>query len=143
MTFPVDRIVDLLQANAQLVLKLAEIARTSGEEYLQISGKAASGFLGQVQEIKPGQFPGFKSEAGASIMSELEKSRGDTLSRVKTAVEDWQSNWKDVISDTSTVKELTDKFQSLFQPWSGLFSTATPTATPLTPPNPVQNPPQT
>jgi hypothetical protein len=46
--------VDLLKANGQRALKLAEIVRTSGEEYLQLSGKIASGFLGQVQEIKPG-----------------------------------------------------------------------------------------
>lgn len=75
MIYPVDRIVDLLKANGQRALKLAEIARTSGEEYLQLSCKIASGFLGQVQEIKPGQSPGFKSKAGASILSEIEKIR--------------------------------------------------------------------
>ncbi len=149
MTYPVDQIVNLLKANGQLALKLAEIARTSGEEYLQIGSKAANGFAGQIQDIKPGQFPGFKSEAGTAILSDLEKSREETLLKVKTAVEDWQSTWKDVVSDTSAPKELTDKFQGLLQPqsllqsWSGLLSAATSAATPVTPGKPAQKaPPQ-
>lgn len=130
MTYPVDQIVSLVKANGQLALNLANIARASGEECLQISGKVASDFAGEFKDFKPGQYPVLKGEAGTALFSNLEKNREETLAKVQAAFEEWQSTWKDVVSDTTGSEELAGKFQDLLQPWSGMFSKAAETATP-------------
>src|SRR3546814_18538612 len=62
MSYPLDQITALAKANGELVLKFAEIARSGGEEYAQIGSKAATLFVDQFKELKPGTVPSFKSE---------------------------------------------------------------------------------
>src|SRR3546814_13424009 len=73
MSYPLDQITALAKANGELVLKFAEIARSGGEEYAQIGSKAATLFVDQFKELKPGTVPSFKSEAVTSLFGEVEK----------------------------------------------------------------------
>jgi hypothetical protein len=121
MTFPVDQFVKLTQANGQFALKLAEIARAGGEDYLRIGRKAVSGLVDQASSTTPGTIPLANGAGGGAVLSEIEQSREAAVTKTKTAFDDWQGAWKDVWSTAGDSKGAIDAFQSLTQPWLKVF----------------------
>ncbi|CAN5206691.1 hypothetical protein BH10PSE13_BH10PSE13_00510 [soil metagenome] len=130
MTFPVDQFVKLTQANGQFALKLAEIARAGGEDYLRIGSKAVSGLAEQARAATPGATPRADGAGGVNLLSEIEQSREATVAKTKAAFDDWQGAWKDVWSTAADSKGAIDVFQNLTQSYLKAFtvsSTETPT----------------
>jgi len=128
MSYPLDQITTLAKANGELFLRFAEIARSGGEEYAQIGSKAATLFVDQLKELKPGTVPSFRSDAVTSLLGEVEKSREASVSNIKAAVDDWQGSWKDLLSQVAGQQELTNTFQTWFQPLTRQVSVAEPEA---------------
>lgn len=126
MSYPLDQITALAKTNGELVLKFVEIARSGGEEYAQIGSKAATLFVDQLKELKPGTVPSFKSEAVTSLFGEVEKSREASVSKIKAAVDEWQGSWKDLLSQTTNQQELSNAFRTWFQPLTKQVSAAEP-----------------
>jgi len=122
MTFPVDQFVKLTRANGQFALKLAEIARSGGEDYLRIGSKAVSGLVDQTSSAAPGTTPMANGAGGVTILSEIEQSRKAAVAKTKAAFDDWQGAWKDVWSAGGDPKGAIDVFQSLTQPWLKVFN---------------------
>lgn len=116
MSYPLDQITALAKANGELVLKFAEIARSGGEEYAQIGSKAATLFVDQLKELKPGTVPSFRSDAVTSLFAEAEKSREASVGKLKAAIDEWQGSWKDLFSQATSQQELTGTIQAWFQP---------------------------
>lgn len=137
MTFPVDQFVKLTRANGQFALKLAEIARTGGEDYLRIGSKAVSGLVDQARSAAPGTTPMANGAGGVTVLSEIEQSREDAVAKTKAAFDDWQGAWKDVWSAGGDPKGAIDAFQTLTQPWLKVF-TAPKKATPEAPAKPAK-----
>jgi hypothetical protein len=126
MSYPLDQITALAKANGELVLKFADIARTGAEDYAQIGSKAATLFVDQLKELKPGTAPSFRSEAVTSLLSEAEKSREVSVGKLKTAIDEWQSSWKDLLSQATNQQQLTDTIHTWFQPLAKQVSVAEP-----------------
>lgn len=64
------------QGQWQAALKFAEIARSGGEDYAQIGSKAATLFVDQFKELKPGTVPSFRSDAVTSLLGEVKEPGG-------------------------------------------------------------------
>lgn len=117
MTYPFDQISALGKANGQLALALVQIARDSGEGYVQIGSKAATAVFDQFKGMKPGSLPGLNSESTTSLFSEVEKNREASAAKIKTAFDEWQGCCKDVLSQAAGgPQQFTDSVQNWFQP---------------------------
>lgn len=133
MTFPIDQFMSLARANGQLALKLAEIARTAGEDYLRLGSKTMSGLVDQTGTAASGMVSPANSEAGATILAELEQSREAAVAKSKAAFEDWQAACKDVWASAADTKGATEIFERFTQPWLKVLETArTAAPTPAT-----------
>lgn len=122
MSYPLDQFTALAKANGDLVLRFADIARASGEECAQIGRKAATLFVDQLKELKPGKVPSVTSDAVTSLFSEAEKSREAAASKVKAAIDEWQGSWKDLLSQSTSQQQLTDTMQVWFRPLAGTWA---------------------
>lgn len=132
MTYPIDQIVALTKANGQLALKLADIARTAGEDYAQIGGKAVAAFADQCKALKPMTAPAFGGEAVSGLFGEMEKSREASLARTKAAFDEWQDRCRHVFADADAPRELANGVQRWFQPFL-MAETASAKAPPRAP----------
>lgn len=101
MTYPFDQISALGKANGQLATTLAQIARESGEAYVQIGGKAATAVFDQFKEFKPGSVPAFNGEQIQDVFGEIEKCRENSAVRVQAAFAEWQDSCKDLLSQAA------------------------------------------
>lgn len=122
MTFPIDQFLGLTKANGQFALKLAEIARAGGEDYLRIGGKAASSLVDQARSATPGAAPTANGAGGVTALSEIEQSREAAVAKTKAAFDDWRGACKDVWLTAEDSKGAIDMFQSLAQPWLKAFN---------------------
>jgi len=116
MSYPLDQITALAKANGELLLKFAEIVRTGSEDYVQIGSKAATVFVDQLKELKPGTVPSFRSDAATRLLSDIEKSREASVGKIKAAVDEWQGCCKDALSQAAGPQDLTDTIKAWFQP---------------------------
>ncbi|WP_336965764.1 hypothetical protein [Sphingobium aquiterrae] len=98
MGSPIEQIVAMTKANGRLAAKLAEIARSGGQDCAQIGSKAAATFVDQWKAIKPGTVASFRSDDVMRLFGEIEQSREVSLDRVKAAFDEWQGSWKDLLS---------------------------------------------
>ncbi|WP_030541432.1 hypothetical protein [Sphingobium sp. DC-2] len=115
MSYPTDQFTALARANGEFALKLAEIVRSSGEDYVEIGRKAAATLSEQVRELKPGSIP-LKPEAAASFFGDLERSREEALAKAKTAFEEWQAVARELVPGTAQQQELAEAVQGWFRP---------------------------
>jgi hypothetical protein len=122
MSYPVEQILALTRVIGQFALKLAEIARTAGQDYAQTGAKATAAFVEQFKELKPGTVPAFNGEGISGLFGDLEKSREESLAKAKAAFDEWQGSYKDLLSQGTGQKELTDAVQSWFQPLLKTFA---------------------
>ncbi|MDF0543953.1 hypothetical protein PX699_16495 [Sphingobium sp. H39-3-25] len=117
MTYPFDQIAALGKANGQFATVLAQIARESGETYVQISSKAATTIFDQFKEFKPGSVPALKGEQFTGLLGEIEKRHENASTRIKSAFEEWQGAVKDAFSQaTEGQQAFTEKLGVWFQP---------------------------
>ncbi|MFW2828386.1 hypothetical protein [Sphingomonas sp. ID0503] len=125
MTYPIDQIVALAKANGQLALKFAEIARTAGEQYLQVGSKATAALADQVKDAKPGAVPSFNSEEATNLLAEIEKNRQAALTEARTALTQWQDSYRTLFADASSQQELMNSARALFEPFFRLSAATT------------------
>lgn len=123
MSYPVDQIVALAKANGQFVLKLAEIARMGGEEYMRIGSKVAAGLVDDLKDIRPGTVPAFQSGNVTGLIGEIDKSRDEAVARMKSAFVEWEGACKDALSQVTDQQKLMDAAQVWFQPLLKMPST--------------------
>ena len=124
MTFPVDQFVSLAKANGQLALKLAEIARESGEEYVKISGKAGAQLADKVQTFKPGALPKADSKGVHTLLAQIEKSRAAAMEKAQAALAEWQGTLQEAFETASDRNEGMEAFETLMQPWLNIVINA-------------------
>lgn len=123
MSYPVDQFAALARANFTLMLKLAEVARSAGQESLQIGNRAAGSFAAEARSSvakATGNSDGVSGEqsTGAAIFSDMEQVRDHMLTGTRSAFEEWQQTWKDVAS-SSAGQGGGDAFAAQFKPWFG------------------------
>lgn len=116
MTYPLDQIILLAKANGQLMLKLADISRTSSQQYAQIGTKAASQVADRLKALQPGQVPAFATEGAEHILGDIQKVREETLGKVQGVFEEWQGSWSQLLSSDGP-RELADSMQGFFKPF--------------------------
>lgn len=125
MTYPIDQIIALARANGELALKLAEIARSAGEQYLQIGSKATAAVADQVKDVKPGAVPTFNSEEARNLFAEIEKNRQAALTEARSALTEWQGSYTALFTDASNQQELFNSARALFEPFFSLAGRTT------------------
>ena len=97
MTYPVDQLVALAKANGHLALRLADIMRTTGEEFLSTSNKARSSALDHLKDSKLGAFPVLNGDSTSSAWREMEKSREEALAQTRAAFSEWQDKYRELL----------------------------------------------
>lgn len=117
MTFPVDQFVSLAKANGEFALKLAEIARESGEEYVRISGQAGSELTEKVKTFKPGTLPKADGEGLKTFLAQIEKSHATAVEKAQAAMAEWQGTLQDAFTAASDRNGGLAAFETLMQPW--------------------------
>ena len=120
MTYPIDQLTGLAQANSQFLLKLADIMRKNGESCAQLGTKAASEITDHFKKATPGKTPELKSDLAKGVLQEMEAMRDATLEKTKAAFEEWQQNWGQVWGELSDQKQFSDtfkNFQGLLGEW--------------------------
>lgn len=117
MSHPFEQLFALTRANGQLILALAEIARTEVQASIELSSKASSLLADQGKDLKPGTIPAFKSEAFVTLLGDLAKERDKSLSRMSAAVDEWQGQCKDIASQAVALPELPEGARSWMMPW--------------------------
>ena len=96
--YPFDQFIGLAKANGQLMIKLSEIARASGEAYLRIGASAASSTSDQTRAEAPGATT--SNSGGLTYLSEIEKANEAAIASSQAAIEDWQNALKDIVKVT-------------------------------------------
>ena len=115
MPGPIDPFLTLAQANGKFLLKLAEIGRSIGEDYAAIGKQSFASVAEQIRTVQPGQIPQFV--APTEFLPDIEKRQRYAAEKAKTAYEDWQATWKDVVSKVEPANGL-EAFQKLMAYWA-------------------------
>jgi hypothetical protein len=134
MTYPLDQIVALAEANGRFFFKLTNIAQSAGEDYARIGNKAATAIVDQFKQMKPGTVPIFKSDDANILVGEAEQSREASLAKLNAAFDEWRGCCKDALSQTVDQDEMTRAVQRWFQP---LFNTTATKAEKVKPGSPT------
>ncbi|PNQ03428.1 MULTISPECIES: hypothetical protein [unclassified Sphingobium] len=117
MTYPFDQISALGKTNGQFATSLAQIARESGEAYAQIGSKAATAMFDQFKELKPGKAPVFRSEPVTGFFDAIEKSREESVAKIKAAFDAWQAGCQEVFAQAGTGQQaFAETVTAWFQP---------------------------
>ncbi|EPR10990.1 hypothetical protein M527_04565 [Sphingobium indicum IP26] len=117
MTYPFDQISALGKANGQLVVALAQIARESGQSYVEIGGKATTAVFDQFKELKPGTVPNLKSEPVMAFLGEIKSRWEESAAQIKLAFEEWQEGCRDLLSQAADGQQaFVQSLAVMFQP---------------------------
>lgn len=92
-------VLSLAEANAQLLLKLADIWRGSAEGYVRIASGAASTFAGQALRAAGGGSAGALTDDQVGIVDALGGAQAAAFAATTTALEDWRSTYVKALSE--------------------------------------------
>lgn len=123
MTYPFDRLGAFANANLELSLQLADIARQSGQGGLKATVTMAS-VLGEIagSQAGPEKRLATLSEQGAGLFREAEKLREQVLADTRAAFESWREAWTAaaILPDDARLSEACADLLRFWQSVSGL-----------------------
>lgn len=114
-------LLSLAEANAQLLLKLADIWRGSTEGYVRIASGAASTFAGQALQAGGGGSASALTDDQVGLVDALGGTQAAAFAATTTALEDWRSTYVKALS------EIMDPARAIASlPAMGIFWTLSP-----------------
>lgn len=125
MTYPVDQIAQIVKANGDLALGLADISRSSGEAWIEAGRKAAAAFTDRLRTATS-EPKAFVVPDGSDFANELKTINEQTLEKTQTALKAWQKVWGDAWKVVADQKTFTGIIPELVKPW---IASAAPAST--------------
>lgn len=113
-------VLSLAEANAQLLLKLADIWRGSAEGYVRIASGAASTFAGQALRAGGGS-AGALTDDQVGLVDALGGAQAAAFAATTTALEDWRSTYVKALSEIMDPARAIASFPAM-----GIFRTMSP-----------------
>ncbi|MDE1918604.1 MAG: hypothetical protein KGJ57_13810 [Sphingomonadales bacterium] len=126
MAVTFETFVDLAKANGEFATKVAQIARSGGEDYVRIVKQMTLGLVDQVKAIEPGSLPKIQTEGSVEALAEINKGREEAVAKTKAAFEELQDAWKGVLGQTANPQAGFEVFQGLLKPWFSVGAASTP-----------------
>lgn len=118
MSYPIDQLTALAKANLNLSVRLAEIARRSGQDSFQAATEATNAFGETARsETDPAKRVEALSEKGSGLFGQAGKIREQMFIDTRQAFQEWQDAWWAAVNVPSESR--TEAFDSLLRFWQG------------------------
>ena len=101
MTYPFDPFVALTRANGQLALRLAEITRAAGHDWIAAATEAGQSTFGQATAPQGEAAAGKTASAHAHLTAVTDALRGKAehhAAATRDALAEWQAAWREAFA---------------------------------------------
>lgn len=126
MTYGVEQLTSLANANQRFLFRFAEISRSAAVRQVEIAQNSFAALGAQAAEQKPGTvaFPGFAWLT--DVLKEVEQNRQTSVAAAQDAIGEWSACVSDAFRPGDIQQPFADVFQTWTQPSRVMMESASP-----------------